>query len=59
MVDDKLRILPAMQKIWGNRPASNRHLSPADLTIERIADPVRCGPPALLGAAKRDGAPKG
>jgi FMN phosphatase YigB (HAD superfamily) len=73
MVDDKLRILAAMQKIWGDRlttvwprqghyaldPQATAIYSPADLTIERIGDLVDYGLPALLGAAKTDVPHKG
>jgi len=52
MVDDKLRILAALKKIWGSRvttvfprqghyaldEAANAKLPPADVTIERIGD---------------------
>jgi FMN phosphatase YigB (HAD superfamily) len=54
MVDDKLRILTAMKKVWGERlttvfvrqghyaadPAQVDPYPPADVTIERIADVV-------------------
>ena len=69
MVDDKLRILAAMKKIWGNRlttvfPRQGHYaLDPknilaypaADLTIERIGDLVECDLPALLGDARAGG----
>jgi FMN phosphatase YigB (HAD superfamily) len=56
MVDDKLRILTAMKKIWGNRlttvfprqghyaldPNSVATYPPADFAIERIGDLVNC-----------------
>lgn len=65
MIDDKLRILAAMKKVWGKRlttvfPRQGHYaLDPknlvaygaADLTIERIGDLVDCELPALLGAA--------
>jgi FMN phosphatase YigB (HAD superfamily) len=68
MVDDKLRILAAMHKIWGGRlttvwprqghyaldPQAKAMYPPADFTIERIADLVTYSLPALLGAAKTD-----
>ena len=52
MVDDKLRILAAMKKVWGERlttvwprqghyaldPQTIASYPPADLTIERIGD---------------------
>lgn len=64
MIDDKLRILTAMKKIWGKRlttvwPRQGHHaLDPgtvaaypsADLTLERIEDLVKYDLPALLGA---------
>jgi FMN phosphatase YigB (HAD superfamily) len=68
MVDDKLRILAAMKRIWGNRlttvwPRQGHYAldskaiatyPPADLTIERIGDLVNYDLPALLGAFKAD-----
>jgi FMN phosphatase YigB (HAD superfamily) len=68
MVDDKLRILAAMQKIWGDRvttvwirqghyaldPQAIAAYPPADLTIERIGDLFNYSVPALLGATKTD-----
>ena len=64
MVDDKLRILTAMKKIWGERlttvwPRQGHYAlnaktraayPPADLTVERIGDLVNCDLTALLGA---------
>ena len=64
MVDDKLRILTAMKKIWGERlttiwarqghyaldPEDLSAHPPADLTVERIADLVHFDLTALLGA---------
>ena len=64
MIDDKLRILTAMKRIWGDRlttvlprqghyaldPKAIAAYPPADLTIERIGDLVNYGLPALLGA---------
>jgi FMN phosphatase YigB (HAD superfamily) len=66
MVDDKLRILAAMKRIWGDRlttvwprqghyaldPQAIAKYPPADLTIERIGDLVNYDLPALLGAFK-------
>jgi FMN phosphatase YigB (HAD superfamily) len=66
MVDDKLRILTAMKRIWGDRlttvwPRQGKYaLDPqaivaypsADLTIGRIGDLVNYDLPALLGAGK-------
>jgi FMN phosphatase YigB (HAD superfamily) len=65
MVDDKLRILAAMKKVWGNRlttvfPRQGHYaLDPnnivtypaADLTVERIGDLVNCDLRELLGMA--------
>jgi FMN phosphatase YigB (HAD superfamily) len=65
MVDDKLRILAAMKKVWGNRlttifprqghyaldPHNIATYSAADRTVERIGDLVDCDLPALLGMA--------
>jgi len=62
MVDDKLRILEAMKKIWGERlttvwprqghyaldPQEIAAYPPADLTLERIGDLVNYDLPALL-----------
>ena len=64
MVDDKLRILTAMKKIWGERlttvwPRQGRYAlapktlaahPPADLTVELIGDLVNYDLTALLGA---------
>jgi FMN phosphatase YigB (HAD superfamily) len=66
MVDDKLRILTAMKKTWGDRlttvwprqghyaldPKSTATYPPADLTIERIGDLLNYDLPALLGASE-------
>jgi FMN phosphatase YigB (HAD superfamily) len=66
MVDDKLRILAAMRKIWGDRvttvwprqghyaldPRATATYPSADITIERIGDLVNYSLAALLGAAK-------
>ena len=63
MMDDKLRILTAMKKIWGDRlttvfprqghyaldPKVIATYPPADITIERIGDLVNYDLPALLG----------
>jgi FMN phosphatase YigB (HAD superfamily) len=62
MVDDKLRILAAMQEIWGDRlttiwprqghyaldPQAVATYPPADLAIDRIGDLVNFSLPALL-----------
>ncbi|MGO8899436.1 MAG: HAD family hydrolase [Isosphaeraceae bacterium] len=64
MVDDKLRILTAMKKIWGERlttvwPRQGHYAldlktvaayPPADLTVEFVGDLVNYGLTALLGA---------
>jgi hypothetical protein len=66
MVDDKLRILTAMKKIWGRRlttvwprqghyaldPQAIAAYPPADITLERIGDLLNYGLPALLGVFK-------
>jgi FMN phosphatase YigB (HAD superfamily) len=68
MMDDKLRILTAMKKVWGDRlttvfPRQGHYAldskaiaayPPADLTIERIGDLVNYGLAMLLGAFKAD-----
>ena len=65
MVDDKLRILSAMKKIWGSRvttvflrqghyaldPAETSKYSPADITVERIGDLLSFDLPSLCEAA--------
>ena len=66
MVDDKLRILTAMKRIWGNRlttvwprqgqyaldPQAIATYPPPDLGIERIGDLINSDLPALLGASE-------
>ncbi|BBJ23244.1 HAD family hydrolase [Candidatus Nitrotoga sp. AM1P] len=68
MVDDKLRILTAMKKVWGNRlttvfPRQGRYAldtsniaiySPADITIDRIGELINVDFPALLGIHNSD-----
>jgi hypothetical protein len=63
MMDDKLRILTAMKKIWGDRlttvfPRQGHYAldakaiatyPPADITLERIGDLVKYDLAALLG----------
>jgi len=63
MIDDKLRILAAMKKIWGNQlttvfprqghyaldPKIVAAYPPADVVIERIGDLVNYDLPALMG----------
>lgn len=65
MVDDKLRILAAMKKVWGSRlttifprqghyaldPHNIDSYPPADLTVESIGDLVDCDLSALIGIA--------
>jgi len=67
MVDDKLRILAEMKRVWGNRlttifPRQGHYaLDPhnidkypaADLTVERIGDLVDCDVSTLLGKPGR------
>lgn len=61
LIDDKPRILAAVKKLWGNRvttvlprqgqfanAADAGSFPPADLTIERIGDLLRCDLPVLL-----------
>jgi FMN phosphatase YigB (HAD superfamily) len=65
LIDDKIRILSAVKKIWGDRlttvfprqghyarAADVSSYPPADLTIERIENLVAYDLPALLGAAQ-------
>ena len=68
MVDDKLRILAAMKKVWGTRlttvwprqghyaldPQAIAMFPPADLTLERIGDLVSYNLSVLLGNLKPD-----
>jgi FMN phosphatase YigB (HAD superfamily) len=70
MVDDKLRILTAMKKIWGERlttvfprqghyaldPKEIAANPPADVTIERIGELAELDLAALLGNAAMGGA---
>ena len=63
MVDDKLRILAEMKKVWGNRlttifprqghyaldPHNIGNYPAADLTVERIGDLVDCDLSVLVG----------
>jgi FMN phosphatase YigB (HAD superfamily) len=67
LVDDKLRILTAIKKIWGARlttvfprqghyaldPKVLAAYPPADITIDRIGDLVSYDLPAFLSAAKK------
>jgi FMN phosphatase YigB (HAD superfamily) len=66
MIDDKLRVLTAMKRIWGNLlttvwprqghyafdPQALAMYPPADLAVETIGELVNYDLPALLGAAK-------
>lgn len=65
MVDDKLRILAAMKKIWGDRlttifPRQGHYAfdpkqltcPPADIIVQRIGDLINFDLPALLGIIK-------
>lgn len=65
IVDDKLRILAAMKKIWGDRlttvfPRQGHYAfdpkqltcPPADITVQRIGDLINFDLPALLGTIK-------
>jgi len=68
MVDDKLRILTAMKKVWGDRlttvwPRQGHYAldrkaiatyPPADIKIEHIGDLLNYDLTALLGTAKAD-----
>ena len=68
MIDDKLRILTAMKRTWGDRlttvwarqghyaldPQAIAKYPATDLTIEHIGDLVNYGFPALLGDVKAD-----
>ncbi len=69
MVDDKLRILTAMKKVWGDRlttvwprqghyaldPQAPATYPPADLTLERIGDLANYDLPVLLGVRRYRG----
>lgn len=66
LIDDKLRILAAIKKVWGKRVTTifprqghyahdseaNARLPPADITIERIGDLLNFELPPLLGSAR-------
>jgi phosphoserine phosphatase len=68
LVDDKLRILTAVKKIWGPRvttvfprqghyahdPHLLKNYPPADVTIDRIGDVLRYDLPQLVGASARE-----
>ena len=67
VVDDKLRILAAIKKVWGDRvttvfprqghyaldPAILASEPPADITVERIGDIVRLNPESLLNTHRQ------
>jgi FMN phosphatase YigB (HAD superfamily) len=71
MVDDKLRILTAMKKVWRDRltavfprqghyaldPKNIAKYPPPDLTIDHIGDLVNYNLPALLDAVRADHGP--
>lgn len=73
LVDDKLRILTAMKRIWGPRlttvfprqghyafdPAILAAHPPADITIERIGDLLQYDLPRLLAVGSSSGAAAG
>lgn len=73
MVDDKLRILAEMKKIWGDRlttvfprqghyaldPKNAATYPPADLSLERIGDLIDCDLDVLGGAARTSARRKG
>ena len=66
VVDDKLRILTAIKKIWGRRATtvfvrqgryaldtrSIAKFPPADVTLERIGDLLRCDSDSLVAAGR-------
>jgi FMN phosphatase YigB (HAD superfamily) len=68
MIDDKLRVLAAMKKIWRDRlttvfprqghyaldPRNIAAYPPADLTVERIGDLIKYNLPVLLDAKHSD-----
>lgn len=70
LVDDKLRVLDAVKKVWGPRlttvfprqghyahdPEALAMYPPADVTIDHIGDLLRYDLPALLSAAQAGGA---
>jgi hypothetical protein len=67
IVDDKLRILAAMKRVWQERlttvfphqghyaldPTNDAAYPPAEIRIERIGDLVNYDLPALLTASRR------
>ena len=72
LVDDKLRILTAVKKIWGDRvttvfprqghyahdPKAIAEYPPADMTVERIGDLLDHDLPALLAGQQRSQSPR-
>ncbi|HET7873093.1 MAG TPA: hypothetical protein VFL42_11320, partial [Terriglobales bacterium] len=68
LIDDKLRILAAIKKIWGSKvttvfprqghyahdPQVLKSYPPADITIERIGDLLEYSRGAFLDVPKRD-----
>ncbi len=71
LVDDKLRILTAVKKVWGTRlttvfprqghyahdPKALAAYPPADIEIEHVGDLLRYDLPALLAVKPRAGGP--
>jgi FMN phosphatase YigB (HAD superfamily) len=71
MIDDKLRILTAMKRIWKDRvttvfpkqgsyandPAALRDYPPADISINRIGELLRFDLQDLLSASKKESVP--
>ncbi|MBA2338894.1 MAG: hypothetical protein H0V88_00740 [Pyrinomonadaceae bacterium] len=67
LVDDKLRILTAVKKIWGARvitvfprqghyaldPAEGGKYPPADVTVERIGDMLKLDLMSLINAGRK------
>ncbi len=67
LIDDKLRILTAVKKVWGNKvttvfPRQGHYalntklvdsLPPADITIQRIGDLMGCSGEQLLAVARK------
>ena len=66
LIDDKLRILTAVKKLWGSRvttifpkqghyandPQVSANYPPADVSVDRIGDVLKHDLQSLLGAAK-------
>ena len=67
LIDDKLRILTAVKKVWGSKvttvfPRQGHYaldtklvasLPPADITIERIGELMNCSGEQLLSAGRK------